>query len=160
LDAGLIRVVNPEAARLDWALQVAGHVWDALRGDSNARPAAWVRYHPRQQLPALSDLILDAELRARLSRLPCLLADGPGRAFVGRGPRHNGRRTLLAAVAAAAGRGVLEVDVHNATEAWPSTGPLATLLGAMPVVELDPAPGESVTLPALRAYRGPIGIAI
>ncbi len=35
-------------------------------------------------------------------------------------------------------------------------GPLATLLHALPVIELDPAPGETVDLPRLRGYAGPL----
>ena len=35
-------------------------------------------------------------------------------------------------------------------------GPLATLLHALPLVVLDPAPGETVQLPALHGYAGPL----
>src|SRR5438128_1855830 len=32
-ELGLVQAVNPDAPRLEWALQTPGPVWDALRGD-------------------------------------------------------------------------------------------------------------------------------
>jgi hypothetical protein len=39
-------------------------------------------------------------------------------------------------------------------------GPLAALTSALPVIRLDPGPGETVDLPALRSYSGPVGITL
>ena len=33
LELGLVHAVNPDAPRLEWALQVSSPVWDALRGE-------------------------------------------------------------------------------------------------------------------------------
>jgi hypothetical protein len=43
---------------------------------------------------------------------------------------------------------------------WRWIGPLATLLNAMPVIQLDLVPGETQDLHPLTAYDGPLGIAI
>jgi len=71
-----------------------------------------------------------------------------------RGPRGSGRRTLLGALARSLDRGLLELADPSAALA----GPLATLLHAVPVIELQPGPGETVALPRLAAYAGPVGV--
>src|SRR6185312_5545582 len=134
LDLGLLQVTNPDAPRPAWALQVPGPIWDAMRGDTPPRPAAWLRHRPAATLAAMDDLVLDDDLRARAARVPDLLAGGAVRAVVVRGPRHNGRRSLLGAVARAGGRGLLEAQglARPDDERWRLLAPLATLLDALP----------------------------
>jgi len=38
-ELGLVQAVNPDAPRMEWALQTPGAVWDALRGDASGTPA-------------------------------------------------------------------------------------------------------------------------
>jgi hypothetical protein len=45
-------------------------------------------------------------------------------------------------------------------ERWRSIGPLATLMHAMPVVVLEPGPGETVEIPLLQGYSGPLGVVL
>jgi hypothetical protein len=59
------------------------------------------------------------------------------------------------------GLGVLEVTPPKADdERWKVAGALAMLLGAMPVIVVEAAPGETVELPRLGAYEGPTGIVL
>jgi hypothetical protein len=157
-ELGLIEILNPDSPRLEWAMHVPAPLWDAFRGDPQERPAVSLRYSPPGQLVALEDVIIDAELRASSTRLPDMLRTGLARAVVARGPQHNGRRTLLGALARAIGRGVLEVERVPSPAEWRCIGPLATLLNAMPVVRLDLAPGEAVQLEPLTAYAGPLAV--
>ncbi len=161
-DLGLIQVVNPEAPRVEWALQVPGLLWDALRGEVHDAPAPWLRYRPAEVLTPLAELIVPDDLRRALAALPALLAAGEVDALVVRGPRHNGRRTALGALARALGRGCLLVDgVRDAAdERWRLIGPLATALHALPVIVLDLGPGETADLPPLPGYVGPLGLAL
>jgi hypothetical protein len=162
LAAGLLEVVNPEAPRGDWALQPPPLVWDAVRGDLREALALWARFVPPDRLPAMDALILPAPLRHRLAGLPALLRSGVARAVVLRGATSSGRRTILGAVARAMDRGVLELSgPEGPGEAgWRLAGPLATLLHAMPLLALDPAPGETAQVPRLTAFDGPIGVAL
>lgn len=159
-EAGLVRVVNAEAPRLEWALEVAGPLWDTLRGEQNEAPAPWLRYQPAATLPTLVDLILPAELQEQLRLIPALLASGEAQALVVRGAQHNGRRTVLGAVARALGRGLLELNdlARAGDERWRLVGPLATALHAFPVSNFDLAPEETTEVPRLTAYTGPSGI--
>ncbi len=159
---GLLEVVNPDAPRTEWALHVPGPLWDALRGESHAHLAPGLRHHPLGELQADGPLLIPESLREALARLPPLLRTGELQALLVRGPSHNGRRTLLRAVARELGRGVLEVEGLGKAEdeRWRRVGPLATLLHALPVVVLDPAPGETVELPRLEGSDAPLGLVL
>ena len=153
LGVGVLVAANPEAPRSRWALEVPPVLWDAMRGGVPGAAAAWARYRPPEELPQLERLVLPDEIAAALERVPALL-DGPApRPLVVRGPQSGGRRTVAGAVARRLGRGVLELRDPAAAERL--AGPLATLLHAVPLVELDPAPGETVSLPPLGSYAGP-----
>ncbi len=162
LELGLARVANTDAPRLEWALEIPGALWDALRGDEHETLASWAKYQPMDQLPALSEIILPDALQQRLAIIPGLITSGEAQALIVRGFQHNGRRTLLRAVARELNRGSLEISgaIQPNDERWQLIGPLATALHALPTVVLDLAPGETATLPRLNAYVGPLGIVV
>jgi len=179
---GLVQIVNPEAPRIEWALQIPGVLWDVLRGEIQQDLFPRIRYHAPAQLATYDELIIPDELRQTLATIPALLASKEAQALVVRGPQRNGRRTVMGAVARELGPGMLEVnglllqttsaagaltslrssEMHglqtNDEERWRLIGPLATLLHALPVIVLDIAPGESVELPPLNGYDGPLGL--
>lgn len=161
-EPGLLKIANPDAPRIEWALQLPGLLWDALRGDVHETLTPWERYVPLAQLPLYSELILPDALQQQLTRIPQLLEAGETQALVVRGPQHNGRHTLLRAVACAMNRGVLEIRgvVGVDDERWSIIGPLATLLHALPVIVIDLGPGETAELPRLTGYDGPLGIVL
>jgi hypothetical protein len=161
-ECGLVEVINPEAPRAEWALRVPALLWDALRGEFQETLAPWARYRPPESLTALADLVVAEEARSSLGTVAALLSTGEVRTLVVRGPRHNGRRTLLGAVARALGRGVVEVSglAGPGDERWRLLGPLATALDALPVVALDPAPGETVEVPLVRGEHALLGLAL
>src|SRR6185369_9242923 len=162
LELGLIRVVNPDAPRAEWALQIPGLFWDVLRGDVHEVPVPWASYQPQGKLASIRELILPDAVMKIVVAVPDLLRSDEVRVLVVRGPRNNGRRTLLGAVANALELGLLVVSGLNGKdgEQWQSIGPLATLTHAMPVVVVDPAPGETVEVPLLQGYSGPLGIVL
>ena len=159
---GLVTPVGTDAPRAAWALRVPGPIWEALRGDVSEWPAPGLRYRASESLPALDDLILPDDLLARVHALPALLATGEAPTLVIRGPRRNGRRTLLRAVSRSIGRGCLEIEGPLAPddERWRSIGILAVALNAMPCLTLDPGPGESIELDRPPEYDGPLGLVL
>jgi hypothetical protein len=159
--AGLAEVVDREVARAEWELRVPALVWEAVR-DGAAGPAAGYVRRDAADLPVLDELILPDPLRARLAQIPGLLATGLAAGLVVRGTPGSERREVVGAVARALGRGVLEVAAGGSAgeRVWPLLGPLCTLTAAMPVIVCDPLPGETITLPALTGYRGPLGVVI
>ncbi|NTX01783.1 ATP-binding protein [Myxococcus sp. CA040A] len=162
MELGLVEVSDREAPRSEWALHVPGAVWDALRGEAPDKPTSWMKHHPLEGLEQDEPLIIPESLREALERLPTLLGSDEVRALVLRGPRHNGRRTLLRTVARSLGRGVLEVEGLQKGDdpRWRVVGPLATLLHAMPVAVTDPPPGEAAEIPALEGLDGPLGVVL
>jgi hypothetical protein len=162
LELGLVHAINPEGPRLEWALEPATLVWDALRGERPGNIARWARLTEPGSLPDREELILPLEVRDRLWAIPALLASGDLRAVIVRGPRQNSRRTVLGAIAKALGRGLLQITgpFKPEDERLRVAGPLATALHAMPVIELALAPGEAADLPRLCACDGPLGVVL
>lgn len=160
-ELGLIQVVNPEAPRLQWALQIHGLLWDAIRGDNHEVLTPWAHYYPPTRLLSFEELILPEILRESLAMVPDLLISGDVRTLIVRGPQQNGRGTLLGAVARALGRGILKIQgLNKGDEHWRLIGSLATLLNAMPAIVLDLAPGEKGDLPQLNGFNGPLGVVL
>src|SRR5262245_61527123 len=65
---GLLRVLNPDAPRLQWELEIPPAVWDALRGDRAQWPVPWARYLERDALVAIDRLILPDALSPTVER--------------------------------------------------------------------------------------------
>jgi hypothetical protein len=162
IDNDILQVVNPDAPRLERAVQVNPVLWDAIRGDRPAATLSGATFRELSDLVSVDQLIVPDSVREALVRIPDLIARGDAGAVVVRGPRHNGRRTLLGAVARQLGLGVLEIpgpikpdDSHSKM-----IGPLSVARNAMPLVTLDLGPGESTELPRLGIGRIPLGVAL
>jgi hypothetical protein len=158
----LVEVANPEAPRVDWTLQPAPLLWDVLSGRAGEMLGNWAVYRAPDQLAVLDELIVADSLRSQTAQIPALLETGDIQTLVVRGPQHNGRKTLIGAIARATGRGVLQI--HGLTKAdderWGVVGPLATLLHAIPVLNYELAPSETAQLPRLAGYAGPLCVAL
>lgn len=159
---GLLQVLNPEAPRGEWTLQVPAQLWDALRGDSQTIQAPWLRSVSQGESKDLSEFVCSETLRKQLEQIPPALASSGARVIIIRGPQRNGRRTAVRGIARALSLGVLEVSGLSKfdDERWKILGPLATALNAMPVVVLELAPGETVQLPSITAYDGPLALVL
>src|SRR5262249_61542781 len=126
------------------------------------RRVPWARYVPPDALTRADDMVLTPSLAHALTAVPRLVASGDARTIVVRGPLHNGRRTLLGALARATGRGMLDVagvdraDAHLDEDRWRQLALLATGMQAMPVLACDPAPGERIELHRPGWFEGPI----
>ena len=161
-EAGLVQVVNPDAPRSHWALQVPAPVWEAIRGEKYDAPAPWARYIAPSQLVTTEELVISDQTRRLLTTLPSLLASRQVNTLVVRGPRHNGRRTLIGALARALNCGVLEISglSQPVDERWQLAACLATLLHAVLVVVVELEAGETVEPPVLKSYAGPMLLVI
>ena len=159
-ELGALHVMNPEAPRPEWIARFPNVVWDALRVGKIHLDSPRLRYRPPESALTLEQLVLPSELRAQVGALPSWLDQADGRTLVVRGPRHNGRRTLLGAIARARGQGVLELTGTDPGQASPSNeaGILAVMLNAMPVVEVTGS--QAADLPDLRPSSLSLGVAI
>lgn len=161
-ELGLISVIHPDAPRLYWAYEPNPILWDVLRGDFALGGASWLSYRPASALPDFDSLMLPPAVEQKLAPLSMLLASGQASAVMVRGPLRNGRKTMLGAIAGRAGFGVIEVERGCKLDgARPSClGTLCILLSAWPVFTFELGPGETASVPALGAYRGPQAFAV
>jgi len=157
-DVGLVQIVNTEAPRSQWALQIPAPIWDAIRGEKQNAPAPWIRYCAPSELSQREQLVISDDLRRLLVTIPSLLRSGQAQALIVRGPQHNGRRTLIGSIARELVCGVLEISGLNkvADERWQLAGSLATLLNALPVIVLELDAGETAEVPHINGYAGPV----
>ena len=153
---GLLLVCNPEAPRLDWALCVPLPLWDALRGDGFT--LGWLRLLTRGELPTLEGYVASPALTQSARALPAALRTHPRQVVLLRGPAHNGRKALAGALARAMGQALLVADetVFDEESRWSVFGALAAICNALPVIELQLAPGQSRVLPSWPLGDGPL----
>jgi ATPase family associated with various cellular activities (AAA) len=159
---GLVMLEASDRPRAARSLRVPEPIWDALRGERPARPAPGLTLYEADAFVPPGELhrLLPAELASRLARAPELLRSGAIGGVVLRGMAGSGRVATIGSLARATGRRLLVLDgpAPAGLEAGCRLlGPLATLYGALPVVSLELGPGQSVELPPLSGYVGPIG---
>jgi len=156
--AGLLRALNPEAPRSEWTLAVPAPLWDALRGEPPALP--WLRLVAHAELLPLERYIASTSVTPICAQLPRLLAREQSQLVIVRGPRRNGRKTLVGAVARAMGKSVLVASdaALDDEPRWQLFGALSVALDAVPVIELALLPGENRSLPVLSLVAGPIAV--
>lgn len=152
--AGLVTAANMEAARIDWQLRLAHPVHDLLSGATPRLDGTL--FEPRATLPEAGDWIGDGDPNA----LAAMLAASQAVLLLVRGPRSNGRKTLLRAAARRAGLNVLAVApaVLADPARWRTAGALAHAGNALLLVEVEPGPAETVDLPQHPLFAGPIGV--
>lgn len=165
---GALEATNPTFPRSEWMLHIPPLVWDAARGSLDHTEAGWCSVHPRDEFPALEDLILPDEFLRRLAETPALLRDGRAKALALRGSGGSDRLQVAGAVARAMARDVIEVrpapaPPADSAEPLPADerrdkalGILCSLANAVPVFTFDLGPGETAALPDLAGYSGPV----
>lgn len=161
-ELGLVQVVNRELPRPQWTFRPAPLLWDAMRGQTEEWPTAWLRYRSSEHFASLDALILSEDTSQAVSRLSTLLREQDKPVTAIRGPQSSGRRSILGAVAKELGYSLLEVQglVKPDDDRWHGLSALATLLQAMPVLVYDLGPGEVVELPRRFTFIGPVGLVL
>jgi ATPase family protein associated with various cellular activities (AAA) len=159
---GLLCTRAAPGPRAHQAVEVPHALWDVLRGGATESPVPWARYRAPADLFPYEQLITSGDISPALASAPRVLEAGGAHTVILRGPRQNGRRTTLGAVARATGRGVLEIDGFTKPDddRWSVLWLLATTMQAMPVVTFDLGPGEVISVARGDAYQGPIGFAL
>lgn len=158
LRLGLVVSLDPARPRLDQPLGIPAPLWDALSGSTAGLPGA--RLLLPGTTPTLAGLVLtDQTRRAAASAAAVMNGD---QLLVLRGPSDNGRRSLACAIAAAAGRPVLEAEPALASDAaaWTQAGLLAAITGAALLVAPTLGPGETLALPPLPLSGVPLIVAL
>ena len=162
---GLVTIHHPERPRAAQTLSIPPAVWTALYGEPLTNLGPHLVYCPQSQFPTLDQLtgLLPPDVLTYLRRFPTLLPQQAGRCLILRGMRGCGRRRALGAMARHLQQDVIHLH-RPSPEALPDlarlAGALALLKPALPVLELELAPGDCVTLPPLASYAGLVGVSL
>jgi hypothetical protein len=168
LRADLAEVMNRDAPRPEWVLRVPALLWDVIRGEVEPQPAPCYRVHSPDDFSSIDDLVLPTMFLDHLSQVPTLVATGKAETLLLRGMQGSERLSIVGAVSRTLGRGVVEVHPPTVGEAGGKRvgeqclkylGPLCTMAHCMPALFFkDLGPGESIDLPRLTGYGGPVGV--
>ena len=151
-------LLEPAGAGQEDPLRPARALWSVLRADPGGLALPWARFHPWEDAQPLAALILPPAVRRSVDVLPEAIREGIARAVIVRGAEASGRRTLLAGLGRALGYGWIEVEAAELEPGrWVELGPLATALASMPIVRVQAAIGQTVVVPPIRGYGGPLG---
>jgi hypothetical protein len=161
VDARLVDPVHRSAPRSEWTLRVSAPVWDAIRGEHDAAPGPGMRWVPPDDLQPLSRIVLGEEDARRAREVASLLSRRESSALVVRGLDGADRVELVGAIARELGRGMLLIEGSAAAPSDGAplhalAGPIAALRHALPVALLAPGPGETVDMPELPGWPGPV----
>jgi hypothetical protein len=162
VDAGFAEVVNSDAPRSEWMLRVPPPVWTAIRGDRPGEPIVGLGYRPPDAATPLDELIVSDHQLDRLRHVRQLVAEQRVRTIIVRGTAGSERLDIVSALAAETGRGVLEAMAIASPrdERLPRLGPLATLMRAMPVFCPELGPSETLMIPPILGYAGPVAVVL
>jgi len=159
---GLLLANNPTAPLSGWGVRLVDGLWPVLRDDAEKVLPPGFQYRPAGAAARIGELVLPVDLASEVSGFAGLLQKGELDLLVLRGPTHNGRRALAAAIAREVGLGVLEtqlVRMQNA-EAARAMCPLSSALGALPLLTAEAHPGERVGLPEGWWARMPVVVVL
>ncbi len=159
---GLLLANNPTAPLSGWGVRLVDGLWPVLRDDAEKVLPPGFQYRPAGAAARIGELVLPADLASEASGFAGLLQKGELDLLVLRGPTHNGRRALAAAIAREVGLGVLEtqlVRMQNADVAR-AVCPLSSALGALPLLTAEAHPGERVVLPEGWWTRMPVVVVL
>ena len=159
---GLLLANNPTAPLSGWGVRLVDGLWPVLRDDAEKVLPPGFQYRPAGAAARIGELVLPVDLASEVSGFAGLLQKGELDLLVLRGPTHNGRRALAAAIAREVGLGVLEtqlVRMQNADVAR-AVCPLSSGLGALPLLTAEVHPGERVGLPEGWWARMPVVVVL
>jgi hypothetical protein len=153
--AGVAEIASPGAARSERCYKVREAVGEVLLGATPRLPGA--RFRPLSDLPDAADWIAPREQSPEPGSAAAALRE-PGAVLLVRGAGHNGRKTFAAMAARAAGLTVLECAPAVLADDASCRGAsaIATLAGAVVLVELELAPSETARLPTGAGDASPL----
>lgn len=157
LSDGLLEVPNKDAARAEWVLRVPAVLWDTIRGDVPEIPAPGCEYHPAGIFTSIGDLIFPKPFLDHLKQVPQLITGGAARAVVLRGTPGSDRFRAAGALARAVDHNLISTRETGGTSGnFRVPGPICTMTRSIPLFHCDPGPGETVEIPVLNGYNGPV----
>lgn len=158
IDLGLIEVLNEQAPRSEWYARVPPLLWDAARGEINEQPAAWCHFHDSQQFPDIDELIYPEEMLDRLRNIPQLIIQSKMNQLILRSGSGCDTVEVAGALAKIMNLNLIVANtrVEDQHEVSRLLGPLCSMSHSLPVLQYESGPGDTIKVPKLNGYRGPV----
>lgn len=153
---GLLDVINETAPRSEWIAKVPAPLWEATRTVPNGYLTNRCKYHRVESFSSFDELIYPPELISRLKNLPGLIKESAVDAIIIRGDEGADPVEVVGTIAKAVGRHLIVTDADTDSDTGTNAllGPLCGLTAALPLIKITATPGETVTVPAYKGYRG------
>ena len=156
IDGGFVTVQNEDAPRSEWALRVPGTLWDVARGELVVKQHEGWTFNLPSEFPLMNELVGTESFLNKVQQIPRILLNADATALVLKGSPGSNRIRLAGSIARDLGCSAVQVNGKHLKEYAPLIGPLCSLMNAIPFIEFDMAPGETVNVMTLKGYYGPI----
>ncbi len=176
LSLGLVEAENSQVPRSEWVLRISPGIWDLIKGETNIhkidfgqryrnQSKNW-KFVSQEKSSSIDSLILDDEFLDRVRGVPALIQSGQAKLIIVRALPGSHSIEVLTAIAKQLRRNILFASFQSEqnnnesihTDLPSSFGAICNILNAIPILNYDMAPGETVELPELAGYNGPIAI--
>lgn len=168
IDKGLLVLQDQSAAFAERPVAIPEILWEVFREGAdevlNNKPSLGLRYRSRYQAPQIKHLVFEPEFLEQVRAVPRLLSGNSERLLVVRGAGGSLRGDVVQGIARALRHNSLEIEVPSppqgqsravlAANLAPLIAPLALVTHSVPVLRMEPAPGETVDVPDMPGYSG------
>ncbi len=159
---GLLVAENPQVPRAEWVLKVRPLIWEMIRGSQHMGEVMPGKHHAPDTLIDINEYVMEQTFLDSLKGIPKLIQDNQIKTLILRAMQGSNSVDAMGAIARELGKGILVYQDSNSKEikVEESFGPACIILNAMPVFVYDLSPGETVSLPTITGFDGPVGVVL
>lgn len=160
LQNGLLIAENPQAPRSEWVVKLPQLIWEMIRGGRQLQQSLPGKYLTVETLTKIDDYLMESEFTDSLKAVPQLIRSGQVKILILRATPGSNSVDALGAVARQLDKGILLCQDAAADNfrLEPSFVAVCIMLNVLPVFNYELTPGETVKLPDLKQFNGPIGV--
>lgn len=160
LDLGLLQTRQTDLAFAERPVAIPEIIWTLFREGSEQGLNGWCDYSARLRARKLKDLAFEADFATELKATPSAVSRARDPLLIVRGTGGSERVEVMRSLARSMRANTLVIRAPGklSGEQQALIAPLALLAQAIPVLLLNPGPGDTFQVPRLPGYSGVVGI--